>query len=139
MLKFIQINYKQIAEPEEAEQKLNLFDFCTINEGVTGEETSYNDNSWICRFKLTEDGTSLEVLNKETESILLKHEVIFFILEYAKNKLFMTVQHTWMFLIDNWATIRCIQDPDSQNMQYYAFMVPQFDEEKFPFIAVCGL
>ena len=44
-----------------------------------------------------------------------------------------------MFLLDNWATIRCIKDPDSTNTQQFAFIVPYFDEEKFPFIAVCGL
>ena len=92
---------------------MNLFEFCTINNGVTGEEESLGENSWICRFKLTEDGKSLEVLNKETESILIRNEIIYFIIEYAKNKLFMTVERTWMFLIDNWATIRFIKDPNS--------------------------
>ena len=74
----------------------------------------------------------------ENESILIRHEVVYFMVEYAKNKIFLTVQQTWMFLLDDWVRIRCIKESDSQNLQQYAFLVPGFNEENFPFIAVCG-
>ena len=62
-----------------------------------------------------------------------------FIIEYAQNKLFVTVHPTCMFLVDDWVNVRCIQDPNQSNTwKTFAFIVPNFDMEKFPLIAVCG-
>ena len=61
-------------------------------------------------------------------------------MEYAPNKLFATGYPTpCIFLFDNWASIKCIHDPNSSNIdKTFAFVVPSFDAENFPFIAVCG-
>ena len=85
------------------------------------------------------DGNSLEIFNEATESILIKNEEILFMIEYAQNKLFVTVDPTCMLLIDDWVNVKCIQDPNSTNtLKTFAFKVSNFDEETLPFIAVCG-
>ena len=44
-----------------------------------------------------------------------------------------------MLLISDWENIRCIYDLNSSNIhKHFSFMLPNFDVEKFPFIAVCG-
>ena len=58
--------------------------------------------------------------------------------EYAENKLFMTGR-IHMFLIFDWKEVVFIPDPNLSNTyKLFAFPVPDFDEEKNPFIAVCG-
>ena len=80
-----------------------------------------------------------ELFNPKTESILFVNEHIRFLLEFGKNKLFVTVWNTCMFLIYDWVNVKCIIDPDRSNTyKSNAFLVPDFDLEKFPFIAVCG-
>ena len=44
------------------------------DEWLSKEEENKGSNSWICRFKLNETGDSFEVINKATESILIKNE-----------------------------------------------------------------
>ena len=85
------------------------------------------------------DGNSLEIFNEATESILMKNEYILFMIEYAQNKLFVTIDPTCMLLIDDWENVKCIQDSNCANItKTFAFLVPNFDEENFPFIAICG-
>ena len=61
------------------------------------------------------------------------------IIEYAPNKLFVAGSPTCMFLIDDWVNVRCIHDPNSSNnAKNFAFLLPNFDVDAFPFIAVCG-
>ena len=44
-----------------------------------------------------------------------------------------------MFLIFDWKEVVFIPDPNLSNtFKLFAFPVPDFDEEKNPFIAVCG-
>lgn len=57
---------------------------------------------------MKEDGEGFEVFNTTTESILIKNDYIVYMLEYAKDKLFATVNPTCMLLIDDWTNIRCI-------------------------------
>ena len=72
--------------------------------------------------------------------MLVKDEYIGFMIEYADNKMFATGYPTCMFLIDEWNKIRCIQDPNLSNSEKdFCFMLPNFDVDNFPFIAVCGL
>ena len=57
--------------------------------------------------------------------MLIKDEYIGFMIEYADNKMFATGYPACMFLIDDWTTIRCIQDPNSSNVQkLFAFQIP---------------
>ena len=88
---------------------------------------------------MKKDGKGFEVFNTTTESILIKNDIISYMLEYAKDKLFATGDPTCMLLIDDWTNIRCIQDRNSSNtVKTFAFLTPNFDMNEFPFIAVCG-
>ena len=57
---------------------------------------------------MKENGEGFEVFNTTTESILVKNDLIEYILEYAEDKLFATGFPTCMFLIDDWTNIRCV-------------------------------
>ena len=71
--------------------------------------------------------------------MIIKHEFIGSMVEYAPNKLFCGAKPTCMFLIDNWVNIRVIMEPNSSGTdKNWAFEFPRFDEEKFPFVAVCS-
>ena len=125
---------------EVASEDLDQFPDRSINDSELLREDENDDfNLWIVRFKLTKDGKSFEGFNMATESILIKHDYIGFMIEYAQDKLFATGDPTCMLLIDNWTNIRCIKDLDSSNIdKRFAFLVPDFDIADFPFIAVCG-
>ena len=44
-----------------------------------------------------------------------------------------------MYLVEDWCVIKCIHEPKTANIfKIEAFTLPGFDEESFPFIAVCG-
>ena len=44
-----------------------------------------------------------------------------------------------MYLVHSWETVILIKDANSANIfKRYALPVASFDEETFPFIAVCG-
>ena len=72
------------------------------------EEENKEEDNWIVRVKLNSDKSSLEVVNTKTESIHFKYEYIGYIIEYAKNKLFVTGDPICIFLIDDWQNVRFI-------------------------------
>ena len=85
------------------------------------------------------DGNSFGIQNESTESFLMKNVQILYLIEYAHNRLFVTVNPAAMLLIDDWINVKRIQDSNSTNIdKTFAFLLPDFDEENFPFIAVCG-
>ena len=62
-----------------------------------------------------------------------------FVLEYAENKLLVTGYPLNIYLIINWRWIYEIQNPSMANsFMTYAFVLPNFNDVDFPFIAVCG-
>ena len=95
---------------------------------------------WILRVKLNKEGDSLMPYNEITESTLFKDEVPNYLFEFAKNKLLVSdgaASH--MYLVVDWCVVKCIFDPITANTyKTYAFLLPGFNEESFPFIAVCG-
>ena len=63
-----------------------------------------------------------------------------YLVEYAPHKLFVTGLPTHMYLVFNWETVVLITDPNPENtFKCHALPVPGFDEDTYPFIAVCGL
>ena len=62
-------------------------------------------------------------------------------MEYARNKLFVTgsLDGADMYLVENWSNVSIIIDPYSENVaKTQAKLLPGFDVETFPFIAVTG-
>ena len=94
----------------------------------------------MLRVKLNQEGTGLIPYNETTESTLFKDEAPGYPLEFAKNKLLVSgPAPSHMYLVVNWCVVKCIFDPITANVyKTYAFTLPGFNEESFPFIAVCG-
>ena len=83
------------------------------------------------------DRDGLEVSNQDSQSIIFKDEIPMHVLEYAKDKLFISVVH--MFLVEDWESVRVIFDPNLANtFKTQTMLLPGFDEQTFPFIAVTG-
>ena len=103
--------------------------------------TSYiGGKFWILRVKLNQEGTCLITYNETTESILFKDEAPDYLFEFAKNKLLVSgMAASHIYLVVDWRVVKCIFDPITANTyKTYAFLLPGFDENSFPFIAVCG-
>ena len=66
---------------------------------------------WTVRFKLNDDSSSFSTYNEPIESILIIGEIPCFMIEYAKNKLFVTTKSPHMLLIDNWEKVKVVEDP----------------------------
>ena len=53
--------------------------------------------------------------------------------------MFVAGNITNMFLFEDWTNVRCIQDPNFENIdKNIAYILPNFHVDSFPFIAVCG-
>jgi len=88
---------------------------------------------------LNQDGTSLITYNETSESITFIDEQPMYPLEFAKNKLLVTGHPSQMYVIIDWYAVKFISEPNTANIyKNYAFLMPEFDEIFFPFIAVCG-
>ena len=62
-----------------------------------------------------------------------------FVIEYEPNRLFITGLPTHMYLVNEWENVKLIEDPNYANSyKTYAFPIPDFNVESFPFLAVCG-
>ena len=62
-----------------------------------------------------------------------------YLLEYKKNKLLVCGDPTKMYLVDDWDTVRLVQDPNTANtLKTFAFSIPDFDEDSNPFIVLLG-
>ena len=86
-----------------------------------------------------QDNTGLVSYNETDESILFIGQKPVYPLEFASNKLLLTVHPSQMYVVNGWSSIKCIPDPNTANIYNgYAFMLPTFDEKLFPFIAVVG-
>lgn len=75
----------------------------------------------------------------DTDSLLVKDQLFRTILEYAPNKMFVAGNVSNMFLFEDWTNVRCIQDPNFENIdKNVAYLLSDFHVDSFPFIAVCG-
>ena len=83
----------------------------------------------------------IEPLNQETDSIVFSDELPMAPIEYAPGKLFITGTPTHMYLVDDWRSdsVRVIIDNHPANtFKTQVHLLPGFNEETFPFIAVSG-
>ena len=88
---------------------------------------------------MSEDNSSLILHNETIESTFFKDEFPLYPLEFAKNKLLVTCHPSHILIIVDWIVTKCILDPNTTNIsKSYVFLLPGFDQIKFPFIAVCG-
>ena len=70
--------------------------------------------------------------------MIFQGEIPGFLLEYSKNKLFITSRID-MYLVKDWELVILIEETNISNtFKYFAFLVPNFNEETFPFIVVLG-
>ena len=61
------------------------------------------------------------------------------LLEYDKNKLLVTPESSYMYLVIDWKTVIKIEDPNEANVfKTHIFPLPEFNADTFPFIAICG-
>ena len=94
--------------------------------------------------KMSHDCASIITYNEKSDSILLKYDKDDYnleqsVLEYARGKLLVTGYFSQAYLIENFDTIKVINETNPNNdKKTDAFLMPQFDEKKFPFIVVCG-
>ena len=71
--------------------------------------------------------------------MVFKRELPMYLLEYKKNKLLVSGDKTYMYLVDDWDTVILIPDPNSANtLKTFAFPIPDFDDDTNPFIVVLG-
>ena len=100
----------------------------------------YDSNThWILRLKVKDDVTGLEIYNQKSNSIILIDELPMLLIEYDQDKLFVTSFPTHMFLVIEWETVIEIEDPNFANTdKTFAFELPGFNIDSFPFLAVCG-
>ena len=61
-------------------------------------------------------------------------------LEFAPNRLALTLVPTDILIVENWSQSRLIQDPDTHNqLKRWISPLPGFDVETFPFLVCAGL
>ena len=110
----------------------SVYDKC-----LAKDDSVKGDSFVVLRMKLRDNGLGLEVFHQNKQSIIFKDEIPVHVLEYAKDKLFISDHH--MYLVEDWLNVRVIFDPNLANtFKTQAMLLPGFDEQTFPFIAVTG-
>jgi hypothetical protein len=60
--------------------------------------------------------------------MIFSDEIPVFVVEYALNKMFITIAPLLMYLVDGWETVRCFEDQNTANtFKTFAFPMPNFD------------
>ena len=109
------------------------------NKHPSKSKINESDTHWIIRLKVKDDVTGLEIYNQKSNSIILIDELPMLLIEYDQDKLFVTSFPTHMFLVIEWETVIEIEDPNFANTdKTFAFELPGFNIDSFPFLAVCG-
>ena len=94
---------------------------------------------WILRLKAKDDGTGLEPYKWKEESVLWKDERPRAIVEWGENKMLITGDPTHMYMVYDWEVVKYIPDEVEENYnKNLAFIMPCFDQEKFPHLAICS-
>ena len=71
--------------------------------------------------------------------MLLKNEGVYSILEFAANRMIISVQLTDFLIAHDWQVVNCISDRNLGNTQKcWMALLPGFDQETFPFIISSG-
>ena len=72
--------------------------------------------------------------------MLLKNEGVYSILEFAVNRMIISVQLTDLLIAHDWQVVNSIRDGNLGNTQKcWMALLPGFDRETFPFIISSGL
>ena len=104
---------------------------------VYNGQTEKNDKALLIRTRL--NGKTLVNWNLKNQSILLKKEDVYAVLEYALNRLLAFIQPTDLLVIDSWQVAHRIEDPSKTNIQKcWLAPLPGFDHESFPFVITSG-
>ena len=83
----------------------------------------------------------IEPLNQKTESMIFADELPMALVEYVPNKLFITGTPTHMYLVDDWnaeSVTVIIDNHPANTFKTQVYLLPGFNEQTFPFIAVSG-
>ena len=80
----------------------------------------------------------MEIINQENESIVFKDECPGFLIEYARNKMCIAGFPSHNYIVEEWETVRVIFNTESKNFNFFIVPMPGFDEQVFPFLALCG-
>ena len=92
----------------------------------------------IVRLEKKSNSFLLEAINQVNESMVFKHELPLFTIEYAKNKMLITSYPSHNYIVKDWQAVSVIPNPESANFNFFALPMPGFDEQAFPFLALCG-
>ena len=86
-----------------------------------------------------EQNKELHCNDKEFNSMLLKQETILSALEYARNKIVVSLDPTDLLIIENWQPKKIIFRMQPTNTsKYFIASFPNFDMKDFPFLVCSG-
>ena len=70
--------------------------------------------------------------------MIFKNEEPSFLVEYARDKLFITGYPSHNYIVKDWQVVNVIPNHEPANYNYFVLPLPGFDEKDFPFLALCG-
>jgi hypothetical protein len=77
-------------------------------------------------------------MQEEKESMGFKHEDPGYLVEISKNKLFITGYPSHSYIVKDWQAVNVIHSQVHANYNFFVMPLPGFDEETYPFLALCG-
>ena len=89
------------------------------------------------RVKLNPDGDFVQE-KKDENSIFIYYEHTDAILEYAPNKMIVSLTPNVYLFIDNWAATRHLKQPQANDYQFDLKVHPLFHDTDFPFVVSSG-
>ena len=106
-----------------------------------GEQNSPESLTWVLRFHQSQEPESRDITyDTEGESaITLRKEAVNGLLEYAYNKVLISIEPTDILVTENWQPIRVLFRMQRTNSEkYFMRQFPQFDVREFPFVLCSG-
>ena len=83
---------------------------------------------------------SLSAYKPDTQSIIFKEWKPLAVYEYAKGKILVTTTSNVLFLIEGFCLVKLINDESYVDpFKFAPEPLPDYDEEKFPFILIGGI
>ena len=77
--------------------------------------------------------------NMKKKSIVIDDEIIVALLEYAKEKMIISVRSRDLIILHDWKVVKQIIEPVFSNtLKYWIEPMPGFSEEQFPFLVCSG-
>ena len=113
-------------------------DKCSKVYRAIGEPNHRGCTCWIIRCALDEQN-NIKFDDTKNNSIELRDEGVQAVHEYAVGKMIVSIVFTDLLLVHNWNPYRYISRVEPGNCQKFFFEpLPNFDEEKFPFLLCSG-